>query len=244
MAAADRIVTLAEIMKAHMVSRGIDGGKIRLVPNGIDPEALRPAPRDDALAAELGLEDAETVLGYVSTFHGYEGIQFVVRATAELIQRGRRARALLVGDGGERPALEALAEELGIADAVVFTGRVPHGDVLAYYALLDMFVVARRAEETSELVTPLKPFEAMAAGRTVIVADLPALREIVTDGKTGRTFRPEDPVHLADVAEELIDDPAERRRLAAAGRAWVASERTWAANAARYRELYAELGAL
>ena len=244
MAAADRIVTLAEVMKTHMVSRGIDGGKIRVVPNGVDPEALHPEPRDDALAAELGVEDAETVLGYVSTFHGYEGIQYLVRATAELIRRGRGARALLVGDGRERPALEALAQELGIAHAVVFTGRVPHGDVLAYYALLDMFVLARRAEETSELVTPLKPFEAMAAERAVIVADLPALREIVIDGETGRTFRPEDPVHLADVAEELIDDPAERQRLAAAGRAWVASERTWAANAARYRELYAELGAL
>ena len=77
MLAADRIVTLAEIMKAHMMSRGVPGEKIRIVPNGVDPEALQPAPRDEALAARLGIRDGETVLGYVSTFHGYEGIQFI-----------------------------------------------------------------------------------------------------------------------------------------------------------------------
>src|SRR4029079_3424736 len=130
------------------------------------------------------------------------------------------------------------------AGDVVFTGRVPHDEVHAYYGQIDLFVVARRDEETSEVVTPLKPFEAMAVERAVIVADLTALREIVRDGETGRTFRPEDTTHLADVAQALIDDPAERARLAAAGREWVAAERTWGANAARYRELYAELGAL
>ena len=169
MHAADRIVTLAEVMKRHIVSRGVPAEKIHIVPNGVDLDALRPVPRDRALAARLGIEDDETVLGYVSTFHGYEGIQFIVRAVAELIGRGRRVRALLVGDGREREPLERLAAELGIGGAVVFTGRVPHDEVLRYYSLIDLFVVPRRAEATSELVTPLKPYEAMAAERPVIV---------------------------------------------------------------------------
>ena len=243
MRAADRIVTLAETMRQHMVGRGIDGGKIRIVPNGVDPEAMQPLPRDPLLAAQLGIRDGETVLGYVSTFHGYEGIQYIVRATAELIRRGKRAKALLVGDGRERPYLERTARELGIEDAVLFTGRVPHDQVLAYYALIDLFVVPRRAEATSELVTPLKPYEALAVKRPVIVSDVGALREIIRDGFNGRTFTPEDPMALADVAEQLIDDPAAREALAAAGYEWVTTERTWASNGARYRAIYEELGA-
>ena len=244
MISADRIVTLAEVMKRHIISRGVAAEKIHIMPNGVDPVALQPVPRDAGLARRLGFEDGETVLGYVSTFHGYEGIQFIVRATAELIRRGHRARALLVGDGRERPALEALAEQLGVADAVVFAGRVPHDEVLAYYGLIDLFICARRAEATSELVTPLKPFEAMAVECPVIVSDVGALREIVRDGETGRRFRPEDPIHLADIAETLIEDPSQRRRLAAAGREWVTTERTWDANGGRYRALYEELGVL
>ncbi len=243
MHAADRIVTLAEVMKRHIVSRGVPAEKIHIVPNGVDLDALRPVPRDRALAARLGIEDDETVLGYVSTFHGYEGIQFIVRAVAELIGRGRRVRALLVGDGREREPLERLAAELGIGGAVVFTGRVPHDEVLRYYSLIDLFVVPRRAEATSELVTPLKPYEAMAAERPVIVSDVAALREMIRDGETGRRFRPEDHVHLADVADELIADPAARRRLAVAGREWVTAERAWSRVGAGYRTLYEELGA-
>ena len=243
MEAADRIVTLAETMKRHMTRRGIAEEKIRIVPNGVDPEVLQPVPRDLLLAARLGIGDGDTVLGYVSTFHGYEGIQYIVRATAELIRRGKRARALLVGDGRERPYLERLARELGVEDAVIFTGRVPHAEVLSYYALIDLFVVPRRAEATSELVTPLKPFEALAVKRAVIVSDVGALREIIRDGETGRVFPPEDHVALADVAEQLIDDPASREALATAGYEWVIRERTWTSNGARYRALYEELGA-
>ena len=242
MLGADRIVTLAEVMRDHMVGNGVPAEKIHLVPNGVDTEKLSPVHRDGALAARIGLREGEIVLGYVSTFHSYEGIQYIIEATAELIARGHPARALLVGDGRDRAVLERRARELGVAGEVIFTGRVPHAEVLGYYGLIDLFIVPRRAEATSELVTPLKPFEAMAVQRPVIVSDVAALREIVRDGVTGRSFRPEDSLHLADVAEELITHPEERVRLARAGREWVAAERTWSANGGRYHALYADLG--
>jgi glycosyltransferase involved in cell wall biosynthesis len=242
MLAADRIVTLAEVMKHHMAARGVPEEKIVIVPNGVDPESLSPVQRDAELGARLGIEPDETVLGYVSTFHGYEGIQFIIEAVAELRERGRKVRGLLVGDGNERDRLERLRRELDVEAEVIIPGRVPHHEVQSYYSLIDLFIVPRRAEATSELVTPLKPFEAMGMELCVIVSNVQALREIVTDGVTGRTFTPEDARHLADVAEELIDDPEERRRLARAGREWVIAERTWAKNGERYRTLYEDLG--
>jgi glycosyltransferase involved in cell wall biosynthesis len=244
MFAADRIVTLAHVMRRHIADRGVPAEKVHIVPNAVDPEQLRPVPRDAELAASLGLSEGETVLGYVSTFHGYEGIHYIIHATAELIRRGHRVRALLVGDGHERAFLERTAHDEGISGAVIFTGRVPHEVVLDYYALIDLFIVPRRREATSELVTPLKPFEALATGRTVIASDVEALREIIADGSTGRTFTPDDPIALADVAEQLILEPERARALAAEGQRWVATERTWASNGARYRALYEELGAV
>jgi glycosyltransferase involved in cell wall biosynthesis len=121
-------------------------------------------------------------------------------------------------------------------------GRVPHDEVIRYYSLIDVFVVPRTNHRVSRLVTPLKPYEAMALERAVVVSDLPALREIVEPGRTGLTFRPEDPDDLAAVLGRLIDDPALRRELGQNARAWILAERTWAKNGARYRELFERLG--
>ena len=108
------------------------------------------------------------------------------------------------------------------------------GEVIGYVDDLD-------ASRVSQLVTPLKPYEAMAMERAVVVSDLPALREMVSPGETGLTFRAEDAAHLADVLGGLLDDPALRARLGRQGREWVLANRTWANNGRLYRELYERL---
>jgi glycosyltransferase involved in cell wall biosynthesis len=241
---ADRVVTLAEVMKRHIVAAGVDPARVEVVPNAIDPDVFVPVRRDHALAARMGIEPGETVVGYVSTFSAYEGIDFLVEAVSRLSRRGRRVHALLVGDGMERTHLAHLAARLGVAARVTFAGRVPHEDVVGYYALMDIFVVPRTAEATSQLVTPLKPYEAMACERPVVVSATEALREMVVEGVTGRTFDPEDAEALADVIEELMDHPARRRELGRAAREWVCENRTWRQNAIRYRAIYQDLGAI
>jgi glycosyltransferase involved in cell wall biosynthesis len=146
---------------------------------------------------------------------------------------------LIVGDGKRREELESLARRSGAAGAIHFTGRVPHDEVRAHYALLDAFVVPRRNDRAARYVTPLKPFEAMAMARPLVVADLPALVEIAAPGERGLAFPVEDADALAAELERLMDDPALGSRLAEAGRAWVLAERTWASNGDRYRNLYA-----
>jgi glycosyltransferase involved in cell wall biosynthesis len=241
MLAADRVVTLGEAMRREISARGVPEERIAVVPNAVDPDRFAPATADPSLVRKLGLDGADAVIGYVSSFYGFEGIGHLLHAAALLRDRGRRMKVLLVGDGREREPLERLAAELALERDVVFAGRVPHDEIAAHYALMDVFVVPREDVRVTRLVTPLKPFEALAAGRAVVAADLPALREIVEPGRTGLTFRAGDPGDLADVLEELTGDPGRRAELAAAGREWVLRERTWEGNGRRYRALFEDL---
>ena len=246
MAAADAVVTLSETMKADIVARGIPAERVSVIPNAVDGARFAPRARDDALAGRLGIAPGEIVLGYISSMVRYEGIRYLIEASRLLRDRGRRVRLLLVGDGEERGALEERADELGLrADgAAIFTGRVPHADIEAYYSIIDLFVVPRTADRVSQLVTPLKPYEAMAMERCLVVSGVGALLEIISEGETGRSFTPENPAALADALEPLLDDPGERERLGRNARAWVLEHRTWERNGALYREIYERLGAL
>ncbi|MDQ3818364.1 MAG: glycosyltransferase family 4 protein, partial [Acidobacteriota bacterium] len=235
---ADRVVTLAEVMKAELVERGVSADKIAVVPNAVDVELFQPLKRDRRLARKLGIKRDELVLGYVSSFSSYEGIRFLIKATAILIERGYRVRCLLVGDGNDREQLESEVAALGLANSVIFTGRVPYRDVLPYYGLIDVFVVPRTADRVSQLVTPLKPYEAMATGRALVVSNVQALREIVIEGETGLFFTTEDPLNLADTIEPLLKDKEHRERLGRAARDWVVANRTWQHVGQFYRELY------
>ena len=243
---ASAIVTLSSTMRSEILARGgIDPDRVVVIPNAVDVEWFVPGPRDDALASTLGIEQGDTVVGYVSTFNPYEGIHHLLEAVARL-HRGRRpVRLLLVGDGDERARLEAEAARLGLlANGVaIFTGRVPYAEIKRYYRTIDIFVVPRTNDRVSQLVTPLKPYEAMAMEKAVVVSDVDALLEIVHDGETGRTFRAEDPAALTDVIAALMDDPGQRRRLGIAAREGVAANRSWAQNGRRYRELFERLGA-
>jgi glycosyltransferase involved in cell wall biosynthesis len=238
MALADGVTTLGTAMRDELVARGVSEDKIVVVPNGIDPEAFHPAAPDPELRRRYGLQD-RWVFGYISNMdHFREGQALLIEAAARLIAAGRRVACLLVGDGTLRPQLEALAARAGVRDAVVFTGRVPHDQVAAHYALLDAFVVPRAVDRAARFVTPLKPFEAMAMGVPLVVSDLPALTEIAAPDGRGLAFAAGDAAALQSVLERLMDELDLGAGLRAAARSWVLAERTWAANGPRYRHLY------
>ncbi|MDV3219802.1 glycosyltransferase family 4 protein [Intrasporangium sp.] len=238
MLAADAVVTLSESMRSEIVRRGVPAERVHVVPNGVETDIFVPTPRDPELVERLRL-GGRYVFGYVSNLDHYrEGHELLVEAALHLRDRGVPATALIVGDGARRERLEALVDELGARDVVVFTGKVPHDRVLDHYALFDVFVIPRVDERAARLVTPLKPFEAMAAGIPLVTSDLEALREVTGDGQRGRYFRTGDATSLADVLADLYKAPDERLRLAEAARRWVVAERQWSANGQRYREIY------
>jgi glycosyltransferase involved in cell wall biosynthesis len=238
MLAADAVVTLAETMKADIVGRGVPAERVFIVPNGVDPDAFQPQRPDAALRARYGL-GRRFVIGYISNLdHVREGHETLIEATAILAAAGRDVACLIVGEGRRRAELEAVAAASGAADRIIFTGAVPHDRVPAMYALLDAFVVPRRNERTARLVTPLKPFEAMAMARPLIVADLPALTEVAPDGERSLAYPAEDAAALAAAVERLMDDGELAARLGEAGRTWVTRERTWSSNGPRWTEVY------
>jgi glycosyltransferase involved in cell wall biosynthesis len=238
MHAADAIVTLAETMKAEIMSWGISGTKIHVVPNAVDVNRFRPRPRNHALAEAIGIRSDGSTVGYISTMSPYEGVDCLIEAISVLRKRGRRVQGLLVGDGPERAALEVRARELDVAEHVVFAGAVPPDQILDYYSLIDVFVVPRTTDRVARLVTPLKPFEAMAMEIPTVVSDVPALREMVIDGETGLLFRPEDPVDLADKITQMTGDDGPRDRMLLLARRWVAENRSWERSARAYDRIY------
>jgi glycosyltransferase involved in cell wall biosynthesis len=238
MLAADAVVTLAETMRADIVERGVPAEHVFVVPNGVDPEVFKPQPPDPAVRARHRLGD-RFVIGYISNLdHPREDHESLITATARLAAAGRDVACLIVGDGTRREELERIARASGAGDRVIFTGQVPHNDIRSMYATIDVFVVPRRDERAARLVTPLKPYEAMAMGRPLIVADLPALTEIAPDGVRSLTYPTADPIGLAAAVARLMDDPALAGRIAAAGREWVVAERTWSANEPRWDAVY------
>ncbi len=244
MLAAGLVVTLGEAMRDEIVGRGVPAGKVLIVPNAVSEEFLQPLPDATALRAALGLGADEHVVGVVSSLVPHEGIGTLLEAVQLLRGRGLPVRALIVGDGPERAALQRQAAGLGLSEAAVFTGRVPTADVRDFHALLDVFVVPRTRDRVCQLVTPLKPVEAMASGLCVVASDVKALAEIIKPEVTGTLTTPQDPVALADSLELLVSSPDVRRKLGDNAREWVARDRTWTHNAARYRDAYARLGAI
>jgi glycosyltransferase involved in cell wall biosynthesis len=235
------VVTLSEGMRAEIHSRGVPAEKVVAVPNGVDPSAFSPRARNEDLVRELGLEGFFT-FGYISNLDHYrEGHELLVQAAAALRDRGVRAKCLIVGEGKRRDMLEQLAKDSGVEDLVLFTGKVPHTAVLDYYALLDAFVIPRVPERAARLVTPLKPFEAMACGIPLVVSELEALTEIIGGDRRGRSFPPGDAGALADVLQELAETPGRADELARCALEWVRSERDWVRNGSTYADVYAKV---
>ncbi len=237
---ADLIVTIADGMRAEIIARGIPAQKVFVVPNGVDASRFTPGEPSAELRQRYGLT-GNSVIGYVSNLdHPREGQEILIEATARLRAAGRDVVCLLVGDGDRRPQLEKLARSVA-GEAVIFTGQVPHEQVRDFYLLMDIFVVPRLDEWAARLVTPLKPFEAMALRRPLVVANLPALAELAKPGERGLAFTAGDPAALADAVGTLLDHPDQAGRFADEGRRWVLAERTWAANGQRYQDIYREL---
>jgi PEP-CTERM/exosortase A-associated glycosyltransferase len=235
---ADHVTTLCEGLRRDIAARGIPAENITVIPNGVNPAQFGAGrPRDPCLAAALGLEGA-TVLGFAGSFYAYEGLDLLVDALALLAPRHRHLKLLLVGGGYQEQALRRQVEARGLHGRVVFAGRVPHGEVARYYDLIDMLVYPRRSMRLTELVTPLKPLEALAQGKLVVASDVGGHRELLQDGRTGILFPAGDVGALARAIERLLQEPQRWEALKQAGRKFVEEERTWARSVARYATVY------
>ena len=235
---ADHVFTICEGLRSDIVARGIASAKVTVIPNAVDIESFDPGGiADMALKAELGLAD-NTVLGFIGSFYAYEGLDLLLEALPRILTALPDVRVLLVGGGPQDEALKAQAQALGVSDKVIFTGRVPHAQVQRYYDLIDVLAYPRHSMRLTELVTPLKPLEAMAQGRLLVASDVGGHKELIRHRETGLLFKAGSAESLADTIVELVRAKHEWPGLRAAGRRFVETERNWTASIANYRLPY------
>lgn len=235
----DAVTCICEGLRADIVSRGVATGKVTVIPNAVDIDQFPlGSPADEALKSSLGLTGAR-VLGFIGSFYAYEGLDLLLAALPKMLAQAPDVRVLLVGGGPQESNLKQQAQELGIADKIVFTGRVPHDQVNRYYDLVDVLVYPRHSMRLTELVTPLKPLEAMAQGQLFIASDVGGHKELIRDGETGVLFRAEDTEALTSAALGLLNAPERWPTIRAAGREFVENERNWKNSVSRYQDVYA-----
>lgn len=238
---ATAIIAITQGVKELLIERGVPADKILVVPNGVDTGEFIPVRRDKELEAQLGY-GGKTVIGYIGALAVYEGLEYLLQSVAMLYRSGRGDfRVLLVGDGVKYDELQAMCDELQLRDIVTFVGRVPHNEIKRYYSLVDIICLPRKGAQVNEIISPLKPFEAMSMGKAVVASNVAALAEIVLDGSTGLLHKKDDAAHLAHTLETLLDNPELTRRLGEAARKWVVANREWRILAKDIGNLYSEL---
>jgi PEP-CTERM/exosortase A-associated glycosyltransferase len=237
-AGADAVFTICHGLRDDLIARGFDGGRIGISPNGVDLALFgAPPPRDTALACDLGFGD-EPMIGFIGSFYDYEGLDDLIAAMPLLRERHPGARLLLVGGGPMDDALRAQAKASPAAEAIHFTGRVPHDQVERYYSLIDVLAYPRKRSRLTELVTPLKPLEAMAQRRIVAASDVGGHRELITHGETGILFPADDPAGCAAALADLLDARAGWATMRERACDHVARDHDWARNVRRYQDVY------
>ena len=238
---AGHVFTICEGLRRDIIGRGLPENKITVIPNAVDVEGFQLSGEPDAaLKQQLGLA-GKTVLGFVGSFYAYEGLDLLLDAFPALLGRHADLRILLVGGGPQDANLKARAERLGIADKVVFTGRVPHSEVSRYYDLIDLLVYPRHSMRLTELVTPLKPLEAMAQGRIFAASDVGGHRELIRDGETGRLFAAGNAGALADTVSAMLNGRENWPAMRQAGRRFVEEVRNWKNSVRNYTDVYRAL---
>ena len=235
---ANHVTTICEGLRGEIIRRGIPPERVTVVPNAVDPGefAFGTAPDQD-LRKKLGLE-GKRVIGFAGSFYGYEGLDLLLEAAALLAPRRPELRVLLVGGGPQEAELRAQASACGLGECVVFTGRVPHGEVQRYYELIDVLAYPRRSMRLTELVTPLKPLEAMAQGRMFVASDVGGHRELVRHGVTGFLCKAGNAAALAQQIGAVLDDETSWPRIGAQARRYIEAERTWERSVEKYQQAY------
>ncbi len=237
----DAVTTICEGLKNDILARGVSADKVTVIPNAVNIENFSVGATPDAqLAQELGL-NGKKILGFIGSYYAYEGLNILLDALPRMLVENTNVRVLLVGGGPQEDALKAQAIQLNITDKVTFIGRVPHDQVQRYYNLIDVLVYPRLKMRLTDLVTPLKPLEAMAQGRLLAASDVGGHRELIQDNKTGTLFKANDASSLADSVLSLLNSPEKWDALRQQGRSFVETERNWPVSVSRYKNVYSQL---
>ncbi len=238
---ADAVTTICEGLRQDLLGRNVPQSKITVIPNAVNIEQFEViTEKNQELLKQYNLED-KVVLGFLGSFYGYEGLDLIIKALPEIIKSIPNAMFLLVGGGPQESNLKMLIAELGLEHHVIMPGRVPHAEVGKYYSLVDLLVYPRKPMRLTELVTPLKPLEAMAQGKLVLASDVGGHKELIEHGKTGWLFESGNIDALARSAVDVLSQPDSWPQTIINGREFVTQIRNWKNSVANYQSIYESL---
>lgn len=238
---ATKITTICQGLRDDIIRRGIPADKITIIPNAVNAEKfIYNSPANQQLKASLGLQ-GKVVLGFIGSFYAYEGLLLLLQAIPKILATQPNVMLLLVGGGPQETLIKQHIENLALTKHTILVGRVEHSLVQDYYNQVDIFVYPRLSMRLTELVTPLKPLEAMAQGRLVVASDVGGHKELIEHKKNGHLFKANDLDALVSTILDLIDHPETWDALRTAGRQYVETARTWPKSVSHYTNIYTPL---
>ena len=236
---ADSVICISETLRQEAISRGTSENKITVVPNAVD---IDTSEQESELFHEMQKKlQGKLVVGYIGSLRELEGVDLTAKAVSILNGQGMNVNFFVLSSESGQAELRGHCKSLGIAKQSHIVGPVPHEQVAQFYELIDVFVVSRPDTRVTRLVTPLKPFEAMRSGRAVVMSDLPALSEIIENGKTGRLYPAGDAQGLSNIIQELLEDESIRTELGNNAQSWIVENRTWKSVVNKMSPVYEEL---
>jgi len=237
---ADVIITICKGLKKEIVERNIREDKVHIVHNGVDVNKFVPCAKDTVLLKKYNL-NGHIVIGFIGSFYKFEGLEILLRSVPNILANSKNVKFLIVGGGEEENDLKQLARTLHIEKDVIFTGRVPHTEIFKYYSIIDIFAYPRVNKRITNLVTPLKPLEAMSMGKAIIGSDVGGLRELINDKETGLLFKAESIGDLVDKCVYLLRNREKRESLGQKARVEMIQRRDWAKIVSEYVNIYDNL---
>jgi len=228
---ADLVVAVSSVLRDAIVAGGVPRERVLVLPNAADPDRFRPEISGASVRERHGLDGAR-VIGFTGAFFPWHGVDLLIDALRDLLRDVPDAKALLVGDGPERSALEARVRRDGLDGRVRFAGWIGHDGLPEHVAAFDIAVMP----DSNEYGSPMKIYEYMAMGKPVVAPRLGPLADGIVDGETGILFDRRDAAGLRAALATLLQDDARRARMASKARAHVVAHHTWDRNAARVLE--------
>ncbi|MDP4536383.1 glycosyltransferase, exosortase A system-associated [Alkalimonas collagenimarina] len=238
---ADAISCICEGLRQDLLKRGISPDKVFVTPNAVDTARFQQLTSPDkSLQQQLGLT-GKKVIAFVGSYFKYEGLAIAIDAMTIIAKSRPDIHLLLVGGGNEQSALKQQAEQRQLTEHITFVDRVPFEEVSRYYSLADALIFPRQSIRLTELVTPLKPLEAMAQGKVVFASDIGGHRELIQHEKTGLLFQPDSAEALAESVLTYIDQADLFAHIIDNGLEFVRHERNWLTTAGNYLPVYRRL---
>ena len=222
---ADKVLTLTQAMKDLIEKRSNGKVSAEIISNAVTPREDVSSRRNEELATQLGIKSNEKVIGFIGRIVQYEGLDLLMQAATQL--KDLPCKFLIVGSGESLEALKEFSKKLSLEEVFIFIGRVPYNEVQEYYTLIDLVILPRLPQPVCELVSPLKPFEAMAEKKLLLMSDVAPMKEFTIEGVNGFLFEKGNINSLVSQIKRILFSQEKFEKTKESAREWVLENRTW-----------------